>query len=79
MSTHNIIYINDAKEVCNEIMERLNLPVFLKLSSNNLKRYYRLNGVKIHHKEWYQKRGLNLDKHKRKFRNNILNSLSQSK
>ena len=57
----------------------VHLPAFFKFSSNNLKRYYKLNGVKVHPKEWYQKRGLNLDKHKRKFKNNIVNLLNNLK
>ena len=56
----NELPISEMSKIYNDVIEKLNLPKYLKLSANNLKRNIALNGYKIHNKTWYFNRNLNL-------------------
>ena len=58
----------ESRELCFKILEINNLPKLLLLSVANIKRLCSYNDISVHKIEWYQKRNLNSDRHKKMFR-----------
>lgn len=70
---------SEMSKIYNDLIEKLSLPKYLKLSGNNLKRNTALKGYKNHHKKWYINRNVNLRHNKSKFKKRLIELIEKIK
>lgn len=67
----NYVFIDDIKEIYNDVLEKNEVPKVLRLSEAKIKRLCVLNNISVHKLDWYKKRNLNLDEHKKSFKKKL--------